>query len=206
MLGLPSTTEVNRRLPKEAFYCNLDLKPAVKRQFVEDIERFTVRNSLKPSSLNVADGELVHEIMVVEVELRRREVPKEALSAIAGANANKLVFACTYGGEICLVVMLNQLKVGSWMPLDKVHIQANPSNMDRLWDSLASQAIYGDAGSSEETVEERAARDAKAEALRAEYAKLEGHLRRERQHTRKNELFAKMKTIEAQLAEYEKGR
>lgn len=206
MLGLPSTTEVNRRLPKEAFYRNLDLKPAVKRQFVEDIERFTVRNSLKPSSLNVADGELVHEIMVVEVELRRREVPKEALSAIACANANKLVFACTHGVEVCLAVMLNQLMASPWMLTCEVCVRASPSDLDKLWDALASQVAYGDAGHAGETVEERAGRDAKAEAMRTELARLEGRLKRERQHKRKNELFAKMKTIEAQLAECEKGR
>lgn len=206
MLGLPSTTEVNRRLPKETFYRNLDLKPAVKRQFVEDIERFTVRNSLKPSSLNVADGELVHEIMVVEVELRRREVPKEALSAIAVANTNKLVFACTYGDEICLAVMLNQLMVSPWKLTRETCVRVTPSDLDKLWDALASQVAYGDAGHAGETVEERAERDAKAEAMRAELARLEARLRRERQHIRKNETYAKMKAIEAQLTEYEKGR
>lgn len=206
MLGLPSTTEVNRRLPKEAFYRNLDLKPAVKRQFVEDIERITVRNSLKPTTMNVTDGERVHEIILVEVELRYRAVPEAALCAIAAANANRLVFACTFDGEVCLAVMLSQFMVGPWLPAKDAHAQADPADMDSLWDSLASQVVYGDAGRVGETVEERAQHDAKARAIRAEIVKLEDLLRRERQHARKNELFARTKVLRSQLAEYEKGR
>lgn len=206
MLGLPSTTEVNRRLPKEAFYRNLDLKPVVKRQFVEDIERITVRNSLKPTTMNVTDGERVHEIMLVEVELRRRVLPKAALCAIAAANANRLVFACKFDDEVCLAVMLSQFMAGPWLPAKDVHAQADPADMDSLWDSLASQVVYGDAGCAGETVEERARHDAKAGAIRAEIVKLEGLLRRERQHARKNELFAKIKVLKLQLTECEKGR
>lgn len=206
MLGLPSTTQVNKRIPKEAFYRNLDLKPAVKRQFVEEIERITVRNSLKPTTMNVADGERVHEIVLLEIEIRRRAVPEAALCAIATANTNRLIFACVFDDEILLAVVLNRLMTGPWLPIGEAHAQANPTDMDSLWDSLASQVVYGDAGRAGETVEERAEHDAKAEAIRVEIAKLEGLLRRERQHARKNELFARIKVLKSQLAEYEKGR
>ena len=37
MLGLPKSTEFNRRIPKQKFYENLTVSPAVKRIFVEQI-------------------------------------------------------------------------------------------------------------------------------------------------------------------------
>ena len=38
MLGLPQSTEFNRRIPKQKFYEKLEVSPAVKRAFVEQIK------------------------------------------------------------------------------------------------------------------------------------------------------------------------
>ena len=37
MLGLPQSTEFNRRIPKQKFYENLIISPTLKRVFVEQI-------------------------------------------------------------------------------------------------------------------------------------------------------------------------
>ena len=37
MLGLTKSTEFNRRIPKQKFYENLTVSPALKRAFVEQI-------------------------------------------------------------------------------------------------------------------------------------------------------------------------
>ena len=70
MLGLPSTTEVERRLPKEAFYRHLTLDAKIRRSFVDDIGAITVANSIKTATRGLADGEAVHEIMVVRLDLK----------------------------------------------------------------------------------------------------------------------------------------
>ena len=38
MLGLPKTTEFNKRIPKQKFYENLQVTPAMKRYFVDQIK------------------------------------------------------------------------------------------------------------------------------------------------------------------------
>lgn len=70
MLGLPSTTEVGRRLPKEAFYRHLTLDAKTRRSFVDDIGAITVANSIKTATRGLADGEAVREIMVVRLDLK----------------------------------------------------------------------------------------------------------------------------------------
>ena len=60
MLGLPSTTDVGKRIPKEAFYGHLKVNAALRQSFVEDIERFTVTNSIKTATTGIHDGEHVH--------------------------------------------------------------------------------------------------------------------------------------------------
>lgn len=55
------------------------------------------------------------------------------------------------------------------------------------------------------TVEERFAKAAKLKALREERDKVEARCRKERQFTRKNELFRQMRALEKQIEELEKG-
>lgn len=79
MLGLPSTTEVGRRIPKEAFYGRLKLSAALRQSFIDEVERFVIANSIKTSTTGIPDGERVHEVLVVEVALKARRVPEEVL-------------------------------------------------------------------------------------------------------------------------------
>ena len=106
MLGLPSTTEVGRRIPKEAFYSRLKVSGALRQSFIDDIERFVIANSIKTSTTGIPDGERVHEVLVVEVALKARRVPEEVLALVAQANPHKLLFACTFDDEVRLAVML----------------------------------------------------------------------------------------------------
>lgn len=206
MLGLPSTTEVGRRIPKEAFYGRLKVSAALRQSFIDDIERFVIANSIKTSTTGIPDGERVHEVLVVEVALKARHVPEEVLALVAQANPHKLLFVCTHSGEACLAVMFKRLVVGPWRSLDGLALDVRADNIDAVWDSLASLVAYGDAGSGAETVEERFEADARLEALRSELAKVEARGRKERQFARKNALFEQAKELKRQIANIEEGR
>ena len=189
MLGLPSTTEVDRVLPKRAFYEHLQLDPATRRSFVDDIESLTVRNSIKPSTTGIPAGDVVQEVLVLEVALKGATVPKAALAAIARSNPHRLLFACTWDGKACLAVLLGNLVVGQWQDAGKLALGLDPTGMDQTWDHMASQVAYGDEGRAGETVEERHATDEKIERLKEQLAKVEARHRKEKQFARRNRLF-----------------
>ena len=48
MLGLPKSTEFNRRIPKQKFYENLAIPLVLKRVFVEQIKVIWWRNKIAP--------------------------------------------------------------------------------------------------------------------------------------------------------------
>ena len=206
MLGLPSTTEVGRRIPKEAFYGRLKVSAALRQSFVDDVERFTVANSIKTSTTGIPDGERVHEVLVVEVTLKTHSVPEAVLACMAQANPHKLLFVCTHGGEACLAVMLKRFVVGSWRPLKDLMLDVSAGSIDAVWDSLASQVAYGDSGGGSITVEERFEVDTRLKALREELARVEARGRKERQVSRKNALFDKAKELKRQIADIERDR
>ncbi|MGO5250077.1 DUF4391 domain-containing protein [Atopobiaceae bacterium LCP21S3_F11] len=204
MLGLPSTTGVGRRIPKEAFYNHLKVNAALRQSFIDDVERFTIANSIKTATTGIPDGVDVHEVLVVEITLKSRKVPEEVLVCVARANPHKLLFVCTHGDEACLAAMPGKLVVGEWRDAEGLTLSLNAANMDKVWDSLASQVAFGDVGAEGATVEERLAKATKLKALCEERDKTEARCRKECQFTRKNELFRQMRALERQIEEMER--
>lgn len=200
MLGLPSTTEVGRRLPKEAFYAHLKMTEALRRSFIDDVDHIEVAHSIKPSVTGIPDGETVHEVLVVEAALKARRVPVDVLAAIASVNANKIVFACTFGNEVRLSVLVGSVAVGEWQEASETRLELCTENMDKVWDSLASQVVCGDMGVDNLTVEERSARDAKLKQMREELARLEVRMRKEHQFAKKNDLYEKAERLKTAIS------
>lgn len=206
MLGLPSTTEVNRALPKKAFYEHLQLDPGTRRSFVDDIESITVRNSVKPATTGIPAGATVQEVLVLEVALKSEAVPEAALTAIARSNPHRLLFVCTRDGKACLAVLLGSLVVGPWLDAGELALKLNPAGMDQTWDAMASQVAYGDEGRAGETVEQRHATDERIARLKEQLAKVDAKRRKEKQFARRNRLFDEANELREQIRHLEEGR
>jgi len=196
MLGLPSTTEVHVRLPKEAFYRNMRISASTKRDFVEGVESITVVNSIKPSTANVRDGGRVHEIMVVAVESRGDEAPKSVIETIFDANKAKMLIVEAPSGRIVLRHRGKAIHAG---PIGRLQICG--ADLDAAWDSMLAQVVLGSTDA--ENVEARIERREKMKGLRADIARLDGACRKERQMARKNELFALMREKQTDLKRLE---
>lgn len=191
MLGLPSTTEVGRRLPKEAFYRNLKLDARTRDEFVHLIESITIANSIKPTTANLDDGGRVHEIMVLDVRLKGDVQPIRAIEAISGANPHKLVFRTEPGGTT--YVLRKGLRSNNTLG----QLTLAGRTLDEAWDSVCAQVIFGDDEGA--NIDGRIELAAKRESLEAEIAKLDAACRKARQINRKNELFAQLKAKQREL-------
>ena len=82
MLGLPKSTEFNKRIPKQKFYENIAVTPAMKKAFVEQIKIIYWRNKIATTTLNLAAGEQVTEIEVFEVRLSAPKLDESVLRQI----------------------------------------------------------------------------------------------------------------------------
>ena len=205
MLGLPSTTEVGRRLPKEALYRNLKLSPRQKDAFVHGVERIVILNSIKESTIHIPAGSEVEEIMVVGIELRDENAAQTVVDEIAKANKHKLVFLCSEpSGRASLAVRVQGAKFGPWTQPDQLALKVQGSTLDAVWDAIVSQVAFGDTGSATVSVEERLALTEKIAALEKLVRKLDTKCRKARQIGKKNELFAQMRRAEAELEQARK--
>ena len=99
MLGLPKSTEFNRRIPKQKFYENLTISSALKRIFVEQIRVIWWRNKIAPATMNLAAGEAVTEIEVFEVCLSAPQLDEAVLRQIDKEIPYHILFLLEYEGK-----------------------------------------------------------------------------------------------------------
>ena len=82
MPGFPKSTEFNKRIPKQKFYENLSLTPAIRKAFTEQIKMIYRRNKLSEATLNLAPGERVTEIELFELKLASSDLDENVLCLI----------------------------------------------------------------------------------------------------------------------------
>lgn len=191
MLGLPSTTEVSLRLPKEAFYRNLKLDSKTREQFVHGVESITVVNSIKPSTANIVDGKTIHEVLVVAVQPRGKAVPEAVIRTISSANTNGVVVVDLSSGAGGVVFG------GRVYQAKQAELALRGRTLDDAWNSMLAQIIFGDDDAS--NIEERIARKEKVAALELEIARLEERARKEKQFHKKNELICQAAQLQREL-------
>ena len=103
MFGLPKTTEFNKKIPKQKFYEKLDITPALKRVFVEQIKAIYWTNKIAASTVNLAVGKSVTELEVFKIELTSQSLDLSALHLIDKAIPYHIIFALCYNDRYQLV-------------------------------------------------------------------------------------------------------
>lgn len=100
MLGFPQTTEFNKRIPKQKFYENMEVSPALKRVFVEQIKLIHWRNKLATTTMNIAQGNAVEEIEVIEIKLVSQQLGEAVLKQIDKEIPYHILFILSYEGKV----------------------------------------------------------------------------------------------------------
>jgi hypothetical protein len=193
VLGLPSTTEVSQRIPKEAFYRNMDLDARTREQFVSGVDRIVVRNAIRPDTANIASGERVREILVVEVTPKAGEVPEAVAQTVLRANPNPMVVTDGSTGRVWARSTGRTVTSDGLATLSL----AGPT-MDEAWDSILAQVAFREEDGRD--VGARLERREAIELLEREVETLDRRCRRERQIARRNELFVQLRRKQAELA------
>lgn len=199
MLGLPRSTEVNRRVAKEKLYSNAALTTSARDMIKEQIESVVWRNKLANSTVGVAAGEAVKEIQVFEVALRQRSLDKNVLPAIAKAIPYKILFILTFDSEAQAWMEASGTFYNTdWFSLDGFTLKFEGLNLDAVYENLARQIAGGRLGKSGELTK-AVERDKQRKKLEREIAALEKKILREKQFNRQVELNGQLKRLRAEL-------
>lgn len=201
MLGLPRSTEVNRRVAKEKLYQNAALVPQTREMIKDQIESVFWRNKLADSTMAISAGETVAEIQIFEIQLRQRELDKRVLPAIAKAIPYKILFILVFGDEAQLWIEASGTFYNTdWQPLGGFTLKFEGLNLDAVYENLARQISGGRLGTDGD-IEEAVDRDKKRQKLERDIAALEKKLLREKQFNKQVELNGELKRLKKELEE-----
>lgn len=199
MLGLPRSTEVNRRVAKEKLYDNATLTTQTRDLIKDQIESVFWRNKLADNTISVSSGDTVKEIQVFEVALRQRGLDKRVLPAIAKAIPYKILFVLTFGDEAqASMEAASTFYNTQWHNLDNFTLKFEGLNLDAVYDNLARQ-IAGGRLAADGDLAEAVDSDKRRQKLEREIAALEKKVLCEKQFNRQVEFNGELKRLRTEL-------
>lgn len=215
MIKFPETTIVNKIVPKTAFYKHLEVNSSMKTHFVDDVERIVWSNKLAPSTLNVSDGKLVHEITVFTVVLKNKDCPSDIFVFIDKNLPRHTVFFLSYEGERSILInykeatqanSANPYKVTetyrtSWNKSESASLVLEGSSLDLIYENMVRQIAGATIVESTQSLKSDIEISQKQELLRREISALKTKLNAERQPQKKFLLHQQLIELERKLIE-----
>lgn len=214
MLGLPKSTEFDKRIPKQKFYDNLTVSPTLKRSFVDQIRIIYWANKIAPSTVNLAEGKNVTEIEVFHIQLNQETLDENVLKQIDQEIPYHILFVLEYDGKYKAVIGYKEaagngkasFKVDryyqtEWLPETNLPVHLDGLNIDAVYENFVRQ-IAGDvlqAATPQESLKESVARDDRRDALQKQIAKLQAKIRKEKQLNRQIEMNTELKKLRRKL-------
>lgn len=214
MIGLPKTTEFNKRIPKQKFYENMDVSPALKKVFVEQVKIIYWRNKIATSTTNLATGNDVTELEVFEVRLNSPVLDDGLLRQIDREIPYHILFLLEYqrkyqawiGYKEAAASGNKAFKVNGyyhteWLTEDELPLKLEGLSVDAVYENFVRQ-IAGDKLKSEtsgESLKESVARDEQKQALQKQIDTLKAKIRKEKQLNKQMQMNNELKKLKKKL-------
>ena len=213
MLGLPQSTEFNKRISKQKFYEHITVSPALKKSFVDQIRMIYWRNKVAATTVNLAPGTIVDEVEVFEIKLNSASLDEAVLRQIDREISYHIIFLLEYEGKLQAWTAYKEktptanavFKVGKyyhteWMTEAELPIRIDGLNLDAVYENFVRQiaggALKADSG---ESLKASVERDEKKKQLEKQIAVLENKMRREKQLNRQMEMNAELKNLKKEI-------
>lgn len=215
MLNLPKSTEFNKRIPKQKFYENLTVTPALKRAFAEQIKAVYWRNKIAAQTMNLAAGESVLEIEIFEVRLTSRNIEESLLRQIDREIPYHIIFLTEYEGTYRAWAAYkekaaaggNAFTVGAyystkWLAEAELPLKAEGLNLDTVYENFVRQ-IAGNAlqARGSENLKESVERAELRLQLERQISALQGKINKEKQLNKQVRMNTELKKLKKALEE-----
>ena len=214
MIGLPKTTEFNKRIPKQKFYENMDISPVLKKVFVEQVKIIYWRNKIAASTTNLAAGSHVRELEVFEVRLNSSVLDDSLLRQIDKEIPYHILFLLEYDGKYQAWIGYKEaaasgnkaFKVNGyyhteWLVEDELPLKLEGLSVDEVYENFVRQ-IAGDKLKTEsagESLKESVARDEQKQQFQKQITTLRAKIRKKKQLNKQMQMNTELKKLKKEL-------
>ena len=214
-LKFPRTTIVDKPVPKNAFYKHLEVNAKIKQHFVDDVVSIHWLYKLAPSTINVEDGKLVHEIVVFSAVLKSKDCPDDVFLFIDQNMPRHVVFILEYDNRYKVLLNYKEWKDGQngqfkiiktfvteWLTDNQLLLTLEGQNMDALYEALAGQ-VSGFGTKKAEDTKRIVELEGLIDKAKREVESLQKRIRNERQLNRQMELNGAARGLKQQIAQWQ---
>lgn len=213
MLGLPKSTEFNKRIPKQKFYENMTISSTLKKVFVEQVKTIYWANKIAPSTISLQEGNAVSEIEVFEIKLNSKVIDEQLLRQIDKVIPYHILYLLDFQDEyqvwICYKEITNKSnKINNyyhtdWLNLENLNLKLDGLNMDAVYENFVRQ-IAGDIlnQNNQESLRDSIDRSENIKQLEKQIEALQVKIRKEKQLNRQIEMNAELKKLKKRLENF----
>lgn len=215
MLNFPKSTEFDKRIPKQKFYENMNITANLKRIFVEQIKGISWTNKIAASTINVADGQEVHEVEVFEIALTDNNLDEAVLLQIDREIPYHIVYVLSYDGKYQAWIGYkeksisgnNAFKVSTyyhtdWLSKDKLQdtLKIVGITLDSVYENFVKQ-VAGDRLQSDnsEDLKVLVEKDNRRKEIEKQISVLRAKIRKEKQLNRQMEMNEEVKRLKREV-------
>lgn len=194
-LPLPRQSEVNKFVPKNAFFAKAALNTRLKDEFTSLIAKITWRYKLSESTISVPKTSGVEEIQIFQIELKEKRIPENALKVIDKLIPYPILYAFVYGESACYGITIKDNPNRKYYFSDwdeRIDWNFHGPNLESVYEGIVKNFIRqprSDAVEFETLVET----DKKLDSLEKEIGTLRNKIRTEKQFNKKVELNKRLK-------------
>lgn len=214
-LKFPQSTKYNKVVPKNAFYKHLEVNAKIKQHFVDDVVSIHWLYKLAPSTINVEDGKLVHEIVVFSAVLKSKDCPDDVFLFIDQNMPRHVVLILEYDNRYKVLLNYKEWKDGQngqfkiirtfateWLTDNQLLLTLEGQNMDALYESIAGQ-VSGFGTKKTEDTKRIVELEGLIDKAKREVEAIQKRIRNERQLNRQMEMNGEARKLKKQIAQWQ---
>lgn len=206
MLGLMKSTEFNKRVPKQKFYENMNMTPAMKKVFAEQIKIVYWKNKIAPTTMNLAKSKEVMEIEVLEIRLNTMHFNEKILRQIDKVIPYHILFLLEFEGKyqawisykeiVHDTVKVNQYYHTAWVDEESLPCKLEGLDMNAVYENFVRQVAGAELSADENTnLREDIEQAEEKKQIEKQIKVLQAKIRKEKQFNRKVELNNELKRL-----------
>ena len=150
MLDIPSSTFLNKKIPKQRFYDKLEVS-SLKRTFIDKVDSIYQVNKIATTTTNLAQGKEVVEVEVFEINLSDPNVSEDFFRLIDKGIHYHIIYALKHDNKVKYAINFKEksqgniaYKVGNyyttdWIQDDEININLQGFNLDEVYENFVRQ-------------------------------------------------------------------
>lgn len=196
MFNLPNQAFIDKFLPKKTF----EEKVINGKKVFKDISKITLKYKLSPNTINIEKTQNIAEILIFEIILNEKNIPKNAIKTIDELVIFPKLYVFKYKEEFCYGIFYKEEKkyfFSDWNETKEFNF--NHTNLEKVYENLIKIFFKSEASTIQNDFRKSFELENKIETLKKEIEVLENKIKKEKQFKNKLLLSGQLTPLKNQL-------